>query len=111
MEFLACPAYLDDDRSVRCGLPAEVTCRFTMRSSDGPLESVMIQCPARHRFNAPVEFLTFDDGSAPSRTGTSAAPAPETVAAPAQPADPASPRRSAVLPLLTTEAILRTPKR
>ena len=111
MEFLACPAYLDDDRSVRCGLPAEVTCRFTMRSSDGPLESVMIQCPARHRFNAPVEFLTFDDGSAPSRTGTSAAPAPETTAAPAQPASPASPRRPALLPMLTAEAILRTPTR
>jgi len=62
MEFLACPAYLNDDGSVRCGLPAEVTCRFTMRSSDGPLESVMIQCPARHHFSAPVEFLTFEDG-------------------------------------------------
>ena len=112
MEFLACPAYLDDERSVRCGLPAEVRCRFTMRSSDGPLESVMIQCPARHHFNAPVEFLTFGDGSSPSRTQTSAAaPAPETAAAPVQPAGSASPRWSAVLPLLTTEAILRTPMR
>ena len=111
MEFLACPAYLDDERSVRCGLPAEVTCRFTMRSSDGPLESVMIQCPARHHFNAPVEFLTFEDGSSPSRAGASAAPAPETTVAPAQPADSASPRWSAVLPLLTTEAMLRTPTR
>jgi hypothetical protein len=111
MEFLACPAYLNDDGSVRCGLPAEVTCRFTMRSSDGPLESVMIQCPARHHFNAPVEFLTFEDGSSPSRTGTGAVPAPETTAAPAQPAGPASPRRPAVLPLLTTEAILHTPTR
>jgi hypothetical protein len=111
MEFLACPAYLNDDGSVRCGLPAEVTCRFTMRSSDGPLESVMIQCPARHHFNAPVEFLTFEGGSSPLRTGTSAAPEPETTAAPAQPAAPASPRRPAVLPLLTTEAILRTPAR
>jgi hypothetical protein len=61
MEFLACPAHLNDDGSVRCGLPSEVTCRFTMRSSDGPLESVMIQCPAGHHFNAPVEFLTFED--------------------------------------------------
>jgi hypothetical protein len=111
VEFLACPAYLNDDGSVRCGLPAEVTCRFTMRSSDGPLESVMIQCPARHHFNAPVEFLAVEDGSSPSRTGTSAAPAPEPTAAPAQPAGSASPRRSAVLPLLITEAILRTPTR
>jgi hypothetical protein len=109
MEFLACPAYLNNDGTVRCGLPAEVTCRFTMRSSDGPLESVMMQCPARHHFNAPVEFLTFEDDSSPSRTGMSAGPAPETAAAPAQPAGSASPRRSAVLSLLTTEAILRTP--
>jgi len=33
------PAYLDDERTVKCGLPAEVRCRFTMRSTDGPLES------------------------------------------------------------------------
>ena len=69
MEFLACPAHMNDDGSVRCGLPAEVTCRFTMRSSDGPLESVMIQCPARHRFSAPVEFLTFEgDVSVPGES-------------------------------------------
>jgi hypothetical protein len=109
MEFLACPAYLDDERSVRCGLPAEVRCRFTMRSSDGPLESVMIQCPARHYFNAPVEFLTFEDGS--SRPATRAAAPAREPAAPARPAGSASPRWSAVLPLLTTEAILRTPTR
>jgi hypothetical protein len=111
MEFLACPAYLNDDGSVRCGLPAEVTCRFTMRSSDGPLESVMIQCPARHHFNAPVEFLAFEDGSSPSRAGTNAAPTRETTAAPAQPAGSARPPWSAVLPLLTTEAVLRTSTR
>ena len=39
MMFLDCPACLDHERTVRCGLPAEVRCRFTMRSSDGPLES------------------------------------------------------------------------
>jgi hypothetical protein len=109
MEFLACPAYLSDDGSVRCGLPAEVTCRFTMRSSDGPLESVMIQCPGRHRFNAPVEFLTFEDDPAPPGTGTGAAPAPEATAAPAEPGGPASLRLLADLPLLTAEAILRAP--
>jgi hypothetical protein len=111
MEFLACPAYLNHDGSVRCGLPAEVTCRFTMHSSDGPLESVMMQCPARHHFNAPVEFLTFEDGPSPSRTGTSGALARDTAAIPAQPAGPASTRWPTVLPLLTTEAILRTPTR
>ena len=36
MMFLNCPAYLDHEGTVRCGLPAEVRCRFTMRSTDGP---------------------------------------------------------------------------
>jgi hypothetical protein len=58
MIFLNCPAYLDQDRSVQCGLPAEVRCRFTMRSSDGPLDSAMIRCPAGHHFTGPIEFLT-----------------------------------------------------
>jgi len=39
MMFLDCPAYLDEEGAVRCGLPAEVRCRFIMRSTDGPLES------------------------------------------------------------------------
>jgi hypothetical protein len=55
--FLDCPAYLDEEGTVRCGLPAEVTCRFIMDSTDGPLESVMIRCPAGHVFNAPIELL------------------------------------------------------
>ena len=58
MEFLACPAYLNDDGSVRCGLPAEVRSRFMMRSTDGPLECAMIRCPVGHWFNAPIESLT-----------------------------------------------------
>jgi hypothetical protein len=58
--FLACPAYMDRDGAVRCGLPAEVSCRFIMNSSDGPLESVMIKCPSGHCFNGPVEFLIFE---------------------------------------------------
>jgi hypothetical protein len=58
MMFLDCPAYLDQDGTVRCGLPAEVRCLFTMCSTDGPLESAMIRCPAGHWFNGPVESLT-----------------------------------------------------
>jgi hypothetical protein len=56
--FLDCPAYLDEQGVVRCGLPAEVQRRFVMRSTSGPLESVMIRCPAGHFFNGPVEFLS-----------------------------------------------------
>jgi hypothetical protein len=60
MMFLDCPAYLDQDGAARCGLPAEVTYRFIMSSTDGPLESAMIRCPAGHWFNGPIEFLTWD---------------------------------------------------
>ena len=70
MMFLDCPAYLDQDGAVRCGLPAEVRCRFTMHSTDGPLESAMIRCPAGHYFCGAIESLTWpgkdkhDPGSA-----------------------------------------------
>ena len=61
MMFVDCPAYLDPCGAVRCGLPAVVRYRFTMRSSEGPLESVMIRCPAGHQFNGPIEFLTCEN--------------------------------------------------
>ena len=64
MMFLDCPAYLDHDGTVRCGLPAEVTRQFTMRSTDGSLESAMISCPAGHWFNGPVESLIRDPDAA-----------------------------------------------
>ena len=60
MMFLDCPAYLDQDSALRCGLPAEVRCRFTMRSTDGPVESAMISCPAGHYFCGTIESLTWD---------------------------------------------------
>jgi hypothetical protein len=62
MMFLDCPACLDDEGTARCGLPAEVKCSYTMQSTDGPLESVMIKCPSGHLFNGPLEFLTWQDG-------------------------------------------------
>jgi len=56
--FLDCPAYLDDERTVMCGLPAEVRCRFTMQPTGGPVESAVIRYPAGHWFNGPIESLT-----------------------------------------------------
>jgi hypothetical protein len=61
--FVDCPAYLDDSGSVRCGLPAEVEGRYTMRSTDGPLESARIRCPQGHWFNGPVDSLTLPQQS------------------------------------------------
>jgi hypothetical protein len=60
--FLDCPACLDEEGAVRCGLPAEVRSRCTMNSSGGRLESAMIRCPSSHCFNAPIEFLTVKSG-------------------------------------------------
>jgi hypothetical protein len=57
--FLDCPAYLDADGAARCGLPAEVEYRYTMTSTDGPLESAKIRCPRGHGFNGPVEALVW----------------------------------------------------
>jgi hypothetical protein len=58
MMFLDCPAWMDQDGTLRCGLPAEVTRRYITHSTDGPLESTMIRCPAGHWFNGPIEYLT-----------------------------------------------------
>lgn len=58
--FLDCPALLAGEGTVRCGLPAEVRYRFIMNSTDGPLESAVIRCPAGHFFNGPIDCLTFD---------------------------------------------------
>jgi hypothetical protein len=55
--FLDCPAYMDRRGAVRCGLPAVVETRYTVQSSDGPLESAKIRCPRGHWFNGPVESL------------------------------------------------------
>ena len=58
--FLDCPAYLDKHGTVRCGLPAEVEYAYSMKSTDGPLESAKIRCPRGHGFNGPIESLTWD---------------------------------------------------
>ena len=46
--FLDCPAYLDKDGATRCGLPAEMEARYTIGSTDGPLDSAKIRCPRGH---------------------------------------------------------------
>jgi hypothetical protein len=75
MMFLDCPACLDQDGTVRCGLPAEVRYRFIMRSSDGPLESAMLRCPAGHRFSGPIGSLTWDSRNEPDPCTAAAASA------------------------------------
>ena len=66
--FLDCPAYIDQHGTARCGLPAAVECRYTLSSSEGPLESAKIRCPRGHWFNAPVEALTETNAGRPRAT-------------------------------------------
>jgi hypothetical protein len=68
--FMDCPAYLDGRRQARCGLPAEVEARWTMGSTDGPLQSVKIRCPQGHWFSGPVEALTWDECRQPGGTAS-----------------------------------------
>jgi hypothetical protein len=64
--FLDCPAYLNGDGTVRCGLPAAVEDSYTLSSTNGPVTSVKIHCPAGHSFNGPVAALTVHADAAPS---------------------------------------------
>jgi len=58
--FLDCPEYMDRDGAARCGLPAAVEYLYTVKSTDGPLESAKIRCPRGHCFNGPLESLTWE---------------------------------------------------
>jgi hypothetical protein len=95
MMFLDCPAYLDQEGALRCGLPAEVRCRFTMRSSDGPLESAMIRCPAGHWSNGPIESLTWDRDGRHEPGPAKAAASPRRPSHPGNLGGPAGPGEAA----------------
>ncbi len=71
--FLDCPAYMDSRGEARCGLPSEVEYRYTVGSTDGPLESARIRCPRGHWFNGPVESLTRGDRRGPAVSGSAEA--------------------------------------
>jgi hypothetical protein len=74
MMFLDCPAYLDRDGALRCGLPAEVEDRVTMRSTGGAVEILKIRCPAGHWFNAPRDSLALAPAPAGVSEAATAAP-------------------------------------
>jgi hypothetical protein len=101
--FLDCPAWLDEEGAVRCGLPAEVRSRFTMRSTGGPLESAMIRCPSGHWFNAPIEFLTLKDGKEPGPGSVGPAPG---AGRGSRHGSPDRVERSLIISQLTAEAVL-----
>jgi hypothetical protein len=73
--FLDCPEYLDAHGAERCGLPAEIEHRYSMRSSDGPLDSAKIRCPRGHWFNGPLESLVLASPQARTRPAHEERPA------------------------------------
>ena len=85
--YMDCPAYKDAQGHARCGLPAEVEHRYTMDSTDGPLESTLIRCPMGHWFNGPVESLRWERPGPGTEAGTGERPpAAETAARGGRPA-------------------------
>ena len=74
VEFVDCPAYADRRGTIRCGLPAEVEDRYTMTSTDGPLESARIRCPRGHFFNGPIEAFCWESRPGDQPPARSAAP-------------------------------------
>lgn len=69
--FLNCPAYVGNDGATRCGLPAEVEYRYTVNSTDGPLEGAKISCPRGHHFKGPIEYLTVPEQPAAAAVSAS----------------------------------------
>jgi hypothetical protein len=49
-----------------CGLPAEITDRFTLGGAPGPVEHVKLVCVMRHWFTIPADQLAAAD---PPRSG------------------------------------------
>ena len=56
-----------------CGLPAEITDRFTLGGAPGPVEHVKLVCVMRHWYTIPVDMLGAAEapGSGPAEPGTS----------------------------------------
>jgi len=78
---------MDTTTCPQCGTPAEVTDRFVLESTDGPIEHVRVQCLARHWFLASTASLARYRAAA-----TPTLPAPRTPADVRQPAVQRRPR-------------------
>jgi hypothetical protein len=53
-----------------CGLPAEITARFTLGGAPGPVEHVKVVCVRRHWYTLPVDVFSVT-ASVPEHTDTS----------------------------------------
>jgi hypothetical protein len=58
---------MDTTTCPECGAPAEVTDRFALEGTDGPIEHVRLQCVGRHWFLLPTASLARHHATAPPR--------------------------------------------
>jgi hypothetical protein len=56
-----------------CGLPAEVTDRFSLGSTSGPVDHVALRCVAGHLFRMPVDLLAGEEQGQLTTSRSSAA--------------------------------------
>jgi hypothetical protein len=63
VRLVACP---------ECELPAEITERFWLNSTDGPVPHCRVTCVDGHFFRMPADWLAADDGPAQARTSSRA---------------------------------------
>jgi hypothetical protein len=82
---------MDATTCPECGAPAEVTDRFALESTDGPIEHLRLQCAGRHWFLMSTESLA-RHRAAPAPAPRRPIPAP--VRRPAGPLRPRSARRT-----------------
>ena len=40
-----------------CAVPAEITERFSLPSTDGPVDHIVLDCAASHHFRMPADML------------------------------------------------------
>jgi len=57
-----------------CGLPADITERFSLSSTDGAVEHVVLACVDGHYFRMPAEMLSSHAGPPAIRYGVAASP-------------------------------------
>jgi hypothetical protein len=51
----------------QCGAPAEITERFWLDSTDGPVEHLKIDCLSKHWFTPPAETVRQQQITSPDR--------------------------------------------
>ncbi len=55
-EIIACPELVPPENT-QCDVPGEITGRYVLESTDGPIEHIRTKCLAGHALNFPAYML------------------------------------------------------